>query len=137
MSSTLPSFSAVPQSPPLGAAPSDITVTVERMSPRAHVVHGAYRVASADRATLGRDPVRHQVWLVLIDRATLACWAGRPGAGAAMFEGEEPAGRNVEGFFSVDLSECVGLEARAAGVYDLIAVLGPYKSPAVAISIGK
>jgi len=135
MSTSLPSFVAGPQSPPLAGAASGLAIAIERAGPRARIVHGTYRVIAGDRGRVGRGPVRHQVWLVLLHRPSALSWSGRPGAGVTVFEGEETAGKNIEGHFSVDLHECAGIEPTADGTFDLIAVLGPWRSAAVALEL--
>ena len=131
----LPSFTRDSSSPQLEGTTSAVAIALESTGPRKRTVHGAYRVTPGDRALIGRDPVRHQAWLVLVNRGTLETRAVRPGYGVTVFEGEEPAGKPIEGYFSVDLHECLDLDARASGMFDLTLVLGPFKSPAVEVSV--
>jgi hypothetical protein len=114
---------------------SGIAIAIERAGSIGRIVHGTYRVIVGDRGRAGREPVRHQVWLVLLHRPTALSWTGRPGAGVPVFEGEEAAGKDVEGHFHVDLHECLGLEQTKSGTFDLIAVLGPWRSAAVELEL--
>lgn len=136
---SLPSFERDAASPRLPEGPgvgSAIVLALDGDRTRAGTVaRGAYRVAAGDRALLGRAPLRAQVWLVAIHRDTRATWLGRLGSAAVVFSGEEPETGGVDGWFSVNLAECCGLPETARGIFDVTAVLGPFKSAAVEIQV--
>jgi hypothetical protein len=125
---TLPSFQRSPESPALAGSDSRIAIVIPPVARgEPFVVHGAYRLASTDRALVSGVPVKRAVWLLAIDRVTRQTWAGRPGAEVILFPGDEPEDGPIEGWFSVHLAECCAI--------DVTAVLGPITSEVVELEL--
>jgi hypothetical protein len=99
------------------------------------LAHGSYRVTAEDRARLGPHRVRHQVWLLAVHRESRAAFLGRPAADSVVFAAEEPAAGAVEGWFHVRLAEAAGVPAKLAGLYDVSAILGPFLSRPVTVTL--
>jgi hypothetical protein len=133
---SLPSYerdAASPRLPaPEGPPASAIALALDGDGTRERTVaRGAYRVVEADRERLGRSPVRAQVWLVAVDRATRLAWLARVGGASIVFAGEEPERGPIEGWFNVRLADCCRLPPDLHGPIDVTAALGPFLSSAV------
>lgn len=135
MTEALPSFERHPASPALEDTGSGIALQIESDPARGPVARGTYRVLEPDRVRLGATAVRGQVALVAIHREGRIPLLGRPGAEAVVLYEEEPAAGTLEGWFNVGLMECCAIPEDLAGLYDVTAVLGPWKSEVVEVRV--
>ena len=132
----LPAFHADTTSPTLPPGTSAITIVSSGDGPIGEVVlHGSYRVLEADRARLGPATIRHQIWLVAIQRKPRAVFRGRAAAEGVVFAEEEPEHGDVQGWFHVLLAPAARIPAKEFGLYDITAVLGPLRSPPLAVTL--
>lgn len=132
----LPAFHSDTTSPPLPPAVSAITIVSSGDGPIAEaVLHGSYRVLAADRARLGPAKIRHQIWLVAIQRESRAVYFGRAAAEAVVFAEDEPAKGDVQGWFHVLLAPAAHIPKESFGLYDITAVLGPLRSEPHAVTL--
>lgn len=132
----LPSFERAAESPALPPQGSGVALVASGDGLMSQVLaHGSYRIAADDRARLGPHPTRHQVWLLAVHRESRAAFLGRPAADSVVFADEEPRTGAVEGWFHVRLAEGAGVPAKLAGLYDVTAILGPFLSKPVAVTL--
>lgn len=134
--SPLPAFHADPTCPALPAKGPGLAIVTSGDGPMAEVVvHGSYRVTDEVRERLGAAHLRHQVWIVAIHRGSRMAHWGRMAGDALVFGEDEPGQGVVTGYFHVALAATVGLPAKAPGLYDVTAVLGPLRSEPVAVTL--
>ena len=132
MTETLPRFERSDHSPRMSEEGSAILLSTSiGKTPAETVVRGSWRIAATERAELGAGAVRPRVWLLAIARESRLIWIGRPGGDAILFGDDEPASGAIEGWFHVSLGECLRMPDAARGLFDLVAVLGPWKSPSI------
>jgi hypothetical protein len=133
---TLPSYERDPASPPLPAAGSGIVLRLDGEGLMSQALaHGSYRVTAAERALLGPEKVRKQLWIVAVHRETRVPYWSAPARDAVVFSGEEPAGGDVEGWFHVALTASARVPENLPGRYDVTAVLGPWASKPIAVTL--
>ncbi len=135
MSEKLPNFQREEASPKLAAVAPGITIAAAEGRVAEVVLRGAFRVSGEDRAELKSASLRAQVWVLAIERDSRACHLGRPGAEAVVFSGEEPKAGPVEGWFNVNLAACCKLPKPMTALYDVTAMIGPYKSKPLEVKL--
>lgn len=135
VSEQLPNFARNDASPKLEPAVGGIAVSAGDGRIAEVVLRGAFRVPAGNRGELKSATLRAQAWVVAVERASRSIYLGHPGVAAVVFEGEEAKAGPVEGWFNVGLAECCKLPKSGAGLYDVTAVIGPYKSHPIAVKL--
>lgn len=132
---SLPWFGRTDESPGLPPKGSSVRVQVTGRRAEELIVSGAWRLEEAARVDLTREPLRTQVWIVAIDRASRLSWSGRPGGEAAVLGDEEPAEGLSEGWFHCRLADTLELPRGYHGTLDLVAVLGMERSEVASVDV--
>ncbi len=135
MSEQFPNFARNDASPKLQPEIGGIAVSAGDGRIAEVVLRGAFRVLPGDRGELKNAALRAQAWVVAVERGSRSIHLGQPGAAAVVFDGEEAKTGAVDGWFNVGLAECCKLPKSGAGLYDVTAVIGPYKSPPIAVKL--
>lgn len=134
MAETLPRFEASDQSPKL-EGPGIALKIAPGANAAETVVRGSWRLRAEDRVDLAAGSLRGQIWLIAIARESRLTFIGRPAAELVLFPGDEPASGPAEGWFHVSLGECCAIPKGVKGLLDVTAVLGPWKSSAIEVTL--